>query len=276
MRTKATWPRRALGVLSVLSLHTLAPSPCMAGQGVHIEPESIHIGTFYAPREVEVSARIPEGCDAVIEVLGKDIEEQLLRKGQHWDIWMNVGEIDIEGAPCVYLAMSSNPESLSATAPAPAFGYGVLERRASFLGDVTGLDHLEIFDEFVKLKESEKLYRLDPGALRLEPAPGGSTAVHGAFTIPSRIPPGTYRVLLSVLEDGRVVESSSTSLGVEIVGLPALLSSLARRHGAFHGLLAVTVAVVFGFLTGVVFTKARACSRKDGPGVAASERKQGA
>ena len=276
MGAHATWWRQALGVLAMLGVQATAPSPCSAQPGLRVEPESVDIGTFYSARQVEVSADIPEGCDAVVEVMGKDIEEQLLRKGRRWDIWMNVGEIDIEGAPTVYFAQSSDLSNLSQSAVETEFGYRALERRVSFLGDVTGLSHLKIFDEFVKLKESEDLYRVEPGELRLSPGASGASVVSGTFKIPSRIPPGTYRVILSVLRDGRRVETRTAFVGVRIVGLPALLKDLAHHHSELHGLLAIVVAVAFGYLTGVVFKKIPADSHDPDLNETVDERDKGA
>jgi hypothetical protein len=42
-----------------------------------------------------------------------------------------------------------------------------------------------------------------------------------------------------------------------MAGLPAFLASLARQHGAMHGLLAIVIAVIFGFLAGIVFKRKR-------------------
>jgi len=260
----------------ILLLPALVPAPDAAERNILVEPESIHIGAFYSATVVEVSAEIPEGCDAVIEILGEEIEEQLLRKGRHWDIWMNVGEIDIEEAPSVYYAMSSDPKSLDESSPDPAFGYGALQRRAYFIGDVKGLKRLKIFDEFVKLKEREKLYHVYPGELELSSHPGGPVIVHGTFIIPSRIAPDTYQVRLSVLRDGRLVDSRTAPLEIRVVGLPASLFSLARRHGSVYGLLAVLVAAAFGYFTGVVFKRTKPDRRKRIRGETVIERNKGA
>lgn len=257
MSRRAAWLQWALPFLLVLSFSAFARSSDAAEPGILVEPGSIDIGMLFDGMKVEVSAEIPERCNAVLEILGKNIEEQLLRKGKHWDIWMNVGEIDIEGAPTVYFAMSRDPRSLDRAADDPDFGYGALERRVSFLGDTSGLKRLRIFDEFIKLKEREKLYRVSPGALELSRPPGGQTAVRGTFFLPSRIAPDTYQVRLSVLQEGRLVDSRTAPLAVRLVGLPELLSSLGCRHGGLHGLLAVSIALIFGYLTGVVFKKTK-------------------
>jgi hypothetical protein len=64
-----------------------------------------------------------------------------------------------------------------------------------------------------------------------------------------------YQVRLSIVEGGRVMDLETAHLGVCMVGLPAFLTSHAREHGALHGLLAVSIAVVFGFLVGVEFRR---------------------
>lgn len=235
-------------------LLTTWPSPAWAD--LHVAPTSVQMGAFFDGARIRVSAVIPQGTDAVVEVVGKRIEEQLLRKARHWDIWMNVGEIDIEEAPRLYFALSTDPGSLSRS-DANAFGYAAMRQRVSFKGDLRGLVRRDIFREFIELKESEKLYRLLPGALKVSPALGDAQVVEGEFTVPSRIAPGEYRVKLSVVDHGRVLRTESVQLDVGMVGLPAFLTSLARSHGALYGLFAVVIAVIFGFIVGVVFRKGR-------------------
>jgi hypothetical protein len=233
----------------------IAVSPGAADANLRVTPASIDIGTFFGGAQVEVSAEIPAGSEAVIEVLGQNIEERLLRKGRHWDIWMNVGTINIEGAPSLYYVLSTDPESFTRVATDPPYGYLSLTKIVSFVGDVEGLKRRKIFDEFVKLKESEKLYKEYPGRLKMSQPAEGRSRVRGTFRIPSRVAPGHYLVRLSVLDDGRPVTTETASLDVSMVGLPAFLSRLALRHGALYGLLAVAVAAAFGYLTGLVFRK---------------------
>ena len=104
------------GVLALGTLLYLVPSSaaCNSLQTLFVVPNAIKIGAFFHGAEVSVSAKVPEGCDAIVEVIGKEVEEDLMRKGRRWDLWMNVGEIDIEGAPCLYLVMSTDARLLDA------------------------------------------------------------------------------------------------------------------------------------------------------------------
>jgi hypothetical protein len=229
-----------------------------AASDLRVVPDSIRIGPFFSGASVRVSGKIPEGSRAIVEVIGKRIEEQLLRKGRRWDIWMNVGEIDIEDAPYVYYALSTDPEEFSGPGATREFGYAALKKRAYFKGDVRGIGQDEVFRRFIELKEEENLYRLQPGALRVSEPSGGLETVEGSFRIPSRIPPGEYRVRLSIVDPGLSLPSESASLAVRMDGLPAFLSSLSLKHGSLYGLFAVAIAVLFGFLVGVAFKRGRA------------------
>ena len=246
--------RRLPTILRVLCWLLVTMWPSTASADLHVAPTSIRMGVFFNGERIRVTAEIPKGAAAVVEVVGKRIEEQLLRKGRHWDIWMNVGEIDVEDAPRLYFALSADPAILS-RGGSDAFGYAALRRRVSFVGDLRGLASTDVFREFIELKESEKLYRLLPGALKVSRAMGDTQVLEGEFSVPSRIAPGDYRVKLSIVDHGRVVQSESVPFNVRMVGLPAFLASLARNHGALNGLFAVVIAVIFGFLVGIVFKR---------------------
>ncbi len=72
--------------------------------------------------------------------------------------------------------------------------------------------------------------------------------------LPSNIAPGNYRVVLSVLNSGKLLAQKTLQLPVEMKGLPGLLGSLAYEHAALYGLIAVIIAIATGFAMGFLFT----------------------
>jgi hypothetical protein len=234
-----------------------APWSRSARAELRLIPDTIPIGTFFSGMVVRVLGEIPAGSNAVVEVIGKRIEEQVLRKGRHLDIWMNEGEIDIENSPCLYFALSTDPAAFSRWGGDAQYGYTALEKQASFTGDTAGMTSSQVFQEFVDLKRAENLYRLLPGSLEVSPSAGNRMSVEGTFRLPSRVTPGDYQVRLSVVREGRRLQSETAHIVIRMVGLPAFLANLARRHGALYGLLAVAIAVIFGFLVGVMFKRRR-------------------
>jgi hypothetical protein len=109
------------------------------------------------------------------------------------------------------------------------------------------------FKEFLELKKSEELYDTLPGALKIGNSPEGRVTLKGTFLLPAKVPPGNYRVRLSVVQDGKVLEQKNEELEVKMVGFPALLASLAYEYGSFYGILAVLIAIATGFIMGFLF-----------------------
>lgn len=77
--------------------------------------------------------------------------------------------------------------------------------------------------------------------------------MEGIFNLPTHLVPGSYRVDLSVVKDGRVVSQEMCPLKVVMVGFPAGIFNLAREHALAYGFLAAGIAILAGFLVGFLF-----------------------
>ena len=213
----------------------------------------MQIGAFFDGQTVTVSGTIPAGTQAVLEVMGSSAEEHLMRKGRRGGLWMNVGEIKVQDAPSLYLVMSTAKELLTAAPAEATWGYRALEKRIAFSGKIEPAERQEFLKQFLELKESEHIYASWPGALKVAAASGGASPVTASFPVPTNIRPGTYKICLSVIADGKAVSNTCTDLTIEMVGFPALMAKLAYQHGAAYGVLAVVLAIVVGFAMGFLF-----------------------
>jgi len=143
---------------------------------------------------------------------------------------------------------------LLTAAPVEAtWGYRALEKRLVFSGNIEAAERQDFLKQFLELKESEQIYASWPGAVTLKAAAGAETALTASFPLPTNTRPGTYKVCLSVIQDGKAVSHTCTDLKVEMVGFPAWLADLAYQHGAVYGVLAVVIAIVTGFAMGFLF-----------------------
>jgi hypothetical protein len=220
-----------------------------------VAPSSLAISEFFQGSQITVSANIPKGIDAIIEFKGPALKDQLMRKGRRGGLWMNVGEIDVEGAPSLYLFMSTDPNVLSASNnPDSAWGYAALQKQVKFSGSGPGVEPSEIFQQFLKLKKNGGLYGVFPGSIKvLSGTSGDRSTVEGKIQLPGKISPGNYQICLYVLNKGSLAEKQCVDFPVTMEGLPAILASLAHHHATAYGLLAVFIAIVTGFATGFVF-----------------------
>jgi hypothetical protein len=218
-----------------------------------VSPATVEIGTFFDGQTVKVEGQIPAGAQAVLEVVGSKAEEHLMRKGRRGLLWMNVGGITAHDAPSLYKVMSTAKELLTSAPGEAAWGYQSLEKSIRFSGRIETAERPMFMKQFLELKESEHMYATFPGALKMQPATGGQSLVTGQFFLATNTKPGTYQVILSQIADGKVVNTTSTDLKVEMVGFPAMLATLAYQHGATYGVIAVIIAIVVGFAMGFIF-----------------------
>lgn len=246
----------SLVVAILLAVTAGGRGPAEASRNLTLMPPEIDIGTFFDGTQLTVSGEIPSECQAVVEVLGERVEEELMRKARRWEMWVNVGEIDIEGVPYLYYAMSSSPELLAPQASDQPWGYPALRRAAEFKEGSRSVRTAGVFGEFIKLKEDHKLYRILPGALKVFPGQqNGRSRIEGVFRFPARLPVGTCTVRLRAIRGRQIVEEQSSALQIQLAGLPATLFLLATDNALLYGFIALGLAVATGLLCGLVFSK---------------------
>jgi uncharacterized protein (TIGR02186 family) len=252
-RTASRYLAWAVGLLLVAGFPSLAGAESV---DLQVWPNEIEIGTFYSGENVAVTGEIPAGAQGVVEITGPTQDEHLMRKGRRGGMWMNVGEVTIQGAPSLYLAAATDPGLLTYAPGAPGqgdWGYAAMEKRLKFAGGVRPGEEAELFQQFLGLKESEGLYGLQAKGQEISPR-GDRAKVRASLPLSAKVRPGAYRVCLSAVTQGRVVAQKCTDLQVLQVGFPALLYSLAYEHGGVYGILAVVIAIVTGFIMGYLFT----------------------
>jgi len=218
-----------------------------------VSPNVVRIGAWYDGEKILVRALIPQNCQAVLELRGEPTQTRLMRKERYWGMWKNGEEILEQGAPALYLAMSTDPKLLSRSNQKSSWGYDAISERISFTGSVGDVAHRQLFDEFLRLKENKGRYGIFPGRASIQVLPESGQQVEGVFHLPSRLSVGTYHVALSVVKDGRVVSKEIQPLKVALTGFPAAIFQLAHKHALAYGILAAGIAILSGFLVGLIF-----------------------
>jgi uncharacterized protein (TIGR02186 family) len=220
---------------------------------LRLAPPEIGVGIFYRGRDVQVEANIPD-CDGAVLVLDADGEDVTLnRKGREAGIWLNVAQLTVSGAPKVYLLTSSKPlDELCPEDIQRGLGLGI----GSLRGRITvacekPLVGTEV-DEFLKLKMQRGTYRTDT-SLTLTPAGKGRQNLFARLPVPATVAPGHYRVALYCFRNGGLVSQGASELNIRRVGLADSMATLAQKHAAAYGVLAIVVAMSVGIVMGIVF-----------------------
>jgi pyruvate,water dikinase len=232
----------------------LLPGAAPAGGFSTVEPAQVLAGSFYDGATLRVTGSIDEHAQVAIRLTGPLERHAFNRRGKIGGvIWGGVEHVTFENAPGLYAVYTSG--ALRALAPRAVreqqrLGYDTLAahmavRRAAVPAGQDGLG-ADLIQQLVRLKESEGLYRVAPGAVHLGDPAGGRRTFEVAIPLPATTPPGEIDVAVLELAGGAVVREDASRVTLQRVGMPDFLFRLAHQRGTAFGLLAVFALVVTG------------------------------
>jgi uncharacterized protein (TIGR02186 family) len=245
----------AAGV-SLLSFATASPETAPGGAAsLEVTPATVGVHAFFNGATLRVEGFAPAADDLALVLSGPRGKVELKRKGKVWGVlWMNVGEVSFQDVPSVYMLAASRP--LCDLAPSEVrarLGLGTDALAAHCAHACAEKEGERLFAELVKLKQHEGLYGAAQEALLTTPPDRGKKHYSANFSLPARIPVGTYSVVLWGFAGGAGTPLAEAEVRVASVGVIHDIAELARTHGLLYGVLAVVIALVTGLITGVVF-----------------------
>ena len=228
-----------------------------ASYSIDMEPNLVTIDAGYNGAQVQVKGAIPEQMDLIIQIKGDSHDTDLLKKGHVLKLlWMNTRTITFKGLPQTYMLYLPETITLSDLEKTPELqklkaGFVSLEQETT----VTPADEDKafLFQELFKLKTEEGVYTQQENAITYQRLDGGMKSFACKLAIPSRMKPGRYSVEIALLNNKTLDHVERRELEIREIGFPALISTLAFQHGPIFGILATLIAIVAGFLMGVLF-----------------------
>lgn len=220
-----------------------------------VEPQAINIGAFYNGTTLTANGSLPADSEAIVRFMGTACELHMKVRGKVGGImWMNLDSITFKGVPSVCLVSSAvDLNRLEANGGASIRVLRLSGLKGSVMIEGNGGGHENAFEEFLKLKQKEGLYREMFGNISYGSASEGQKTFRAEVPIPSRLSPGAYMVELDAVRNGEVIARAEQPVTVSLVGFPALLAGLAFGHSALYGILATIIALLAGLGIGLVF-----------------------
>ncbi|SHG63018.1 conserved hypothetical protein [Kaistia soli DSM 19436] len=190
--------------------------------------------------------------DIVVVVRGPDETLVTRRKERVAGIWLNRAARTFLDMPSFYAVHSSRP--LNDIAPAETLtryqiGFDYLAFRAREGRPEPGDEAFR--DAFVRLKREAGLYRDAPYGVTFP----GSAVFQTTVDVPANVPVGTYRVSVFLFRDSAMLAANSAAFGIAKTGFEQFTFDLARRNGYFYGLICIALALLTGWLAGVLFRR---------------------
>jgi uncharacterized protein (TIGR02186 family) len=220
--------------------------------------DHIKIDFFYHGSSVSVRGISEQGTDLIIKISSPEGHQELRKKGKLAGfLWMNVGKLTFEKVPNLYSLHSTKKlEDILSRDEMDRYGLGypALERHVEVGPVASEGEKAEWFNQFVKFKESSKLYSVSSGKINITEQ-GGQQSYYVLLDWPYQALPENYTITVYAVKDKKVVETAETHVLVEQVGMVKSLAGMARNNGASYGIISILAALGAGFGVGMVFRR---------------------
>ena len=123
-------------ILACLLTSLAVPTAFAASRDLRLTPSEIHIRETFQGAPMSITATVPPQSLSIIEIKGESHKQELLRKGRRGGLWMNVGEVEVQAAPSMYLMLTNESGAILKKDIGANFGYAALKKIILFSGEL--------------------------------------------------------------------------------------------------------------------------------------------
>jgi len=219
-----------------------------------ISDHLIAITTAFVGTTVVLFGTTTAGNDIAVTVIGPRQDQVVRRKSRVAGIWMNTDELTFRNVPSFYAVASNRPLDQVANIDVRArhelgleyLRLDPIEAQSRDIGEITAFR-----DALIRNKQRQGLYVAEAGVVRFI----SPQLFRASVEFPANVAPGIYQVQVYELEDRQVSDAQRSTLVISKVGIEADLFDFARHQPALYGLMAIVLAVISGWLAGVIFRR---------------------
>ena len=172
------------------------------------------------------------------------------RKGFVYGIWINTRNVRITEAPGYYAVATSGPLSKILSNVDDLRYQITIPKAIRQIGMASQTAHPKDFvDALIRIRKERGLYALSEGSVQIEQ----STLFRTRLKLPANLTSGLYTARIFLTRDGRVIDTRSTDVRVEKIGVERWLYQLAQNRPALYGLLSLVIAIMAGWLASAAF-----------------------
>lgn len=246
--------------LCLLLLLLAAPAPAQPRLVTDLSQSRIDISYRFAGAELLIfgaiqypGGRVPDEPPGIAVVLRGPTESLTVRlKERVAGIWVNTEALRFESAPGFYAVATTRPVR------------DLLDERNAAIYEI-GLQHLQLSpataagpeqtrefqDGLIGLRNRAGLYVEQPYGVQVT----DRILYRARIPIPSAVPVGNYRVEIHLIDDGQVRARGTAPVIIDKSGFERGVYVMAQEQPLLYGLIAVALALLLGWLAGVLTRK---------------------
>lgn len=191
--------------------------------------------------------------DIAVLLLGPRETVVARRKDRILGIWANAAAETFDAVPSFYsLSTSTSVDDLAAAPVLERLQLGFDAIVFRYYGRVVANDPAvaDFRAAFIRLKQRAGLYDQKADVSFI-----GDSIFRTTFHLPANIAVGTYTADAYLFSDRLLVARTEDRLRVTKSGVEDALSTFARQQSLFYGLICVALALLIGWLGGVIFRR---------------------
>ena len=190
----------------------------------------------------------------VVVIVRGPAEETVVRKKENVaGIWVNLSQMSFPEVPSFYhVAASGNLVDLSVREVLRRYGIGaeILEHvPADKSANPTAVKVYR--DALIRNKQRLGLFADKVGTVSFV----GQQMFRTTVWFPVNVATGSYRIEVFEVRNGKVLNATASSLLVRKTGFEAAVFNFAHQYSVGYGLIAIIIAMVAGWLAGMMFRK---------------------
>lgn len=188
--------------------------------------------------------------DVVVTLRGPDQPIDVKRKRPYFVFWAPAQRAQFASAPS-YFAVASSRALSEITTPATIWAQNLDPAPLAILAGPTprDTDPGAFRSALVRLKRGEGLYVNQPLSM---PAP---SLFRATFDLPANAPVGRYEASVYLFCGGLMLQAQRGAVAVERTGIERTVHSFAHERPILHGLAAVAMALLAGWLSALVYRR---------------------
>lgn len=224
------------------------PAPLIADLSSH----HIDLTTSFSGTRLLLFGATERAGDIVVVIRGPESREVVRRKERIAGIWVNRRSVAFEKVPGFYFEAGTRPlHDIASEQTLQELRIGTKRLALPAVDGSPDARPEEYRRALLRLKHDTGLYRSSPEPVKIL----GDRLFRVEITFPANVPTGSYLVEVYLFRNGRPISVDRKNLSVQRAGAEATIYNFAHEHSAIYGILAIIVALIAGWLAGVVFRR---------------------
>ena len=190
--------------------------------------------------------------DIIVVVSGQKGNIKVDKKEKKFGIWMIKESIKFSNVPkYYYIASNRKIEEITNKSEIKKrkLDFNSFELKNNKI-DNKNLDK-KWYEALKRNMKKKQFWKIEENSIRLNK----NTLFRKTLTLPSNVSTGIYNVQILHYRKGNLISQEASKIRISKTGISASIYNIAHKFSAIYGIIAVIIALFFGWVTNLIFRK---------------------